>query len=123
MPLFEYICEDCQKQFTFMSGVVADNSDPQCPRCQSAKLRKLISRVSRGRSDDDRMDDFAEKMDNQNMDDPNTLRRFAREMGNELSAESGEDMRDEIEQLIEDEAREEKISGDKSSSGDDGTIY
>jgi putative FmdB family regulatory protein len=123
MPLFEYICEDCRKQFTFMSGVVADNNDPQCPRCHSAKLRKLMSRVSRGRSDDDRMDAFAEKMDNQNMDDPNTLRRFAREMGNELSAESGEDMRDEIEQLIEDEAREERISGDKSSSGDDGTIY
>jgi putative FmdB family regulatory protein len=123
MPLFEFICEDCQKQFTFMSGVVADNSDPQCPRCHSANLRKLMSRVSRGRSDDDRMDDFAEKMDNQNMDDPGTLRRFAREMGNELSAESGEDMRDEIEQLIEDEAREDRSSGAKTSNSDDGTIY
>jgi putative FmdB family regulatory protein len=123
MPLFEFICEDCQKQFTFMSGVVADNSDPQCPRCHSANLRKLMSRVSRGRSDDDRMDDFAEKMDNQNMDDPGTLRRFAREMGNELSAESGEDMRDEIEQLIEDEAREDRSLGAKTSNSDDGTIY
>jgi len=120
MPLFEFICEDCQKQFTFMSGVVADNSDPQCPRCHGVNLRKLMSRVSRGRSDDDRMDDFAEKMDNQNMDDPATLRRFAREMGRELSAESGEDMTDEMEQLIEDEARADASGG---GNGDDGTIY
>lgn len=123
MPLFEYICQDCHKQFTFMSGVVADNSDPQCPRCHSVNLRKLMSRVSRGRSDDDRMDDFVEKMDNQNMDDPATLRRFAREMGNELSAESGEDMRDDIEQLIEEETHADRYSGGKSSNGDDGTIY
>ncbi|MEO6908728.1 MAG: hypothetical protein ABI210_12650 [Abditibacteriaceae bacterium] len=106
-----------------MSGVVADNSAPQCPRCKSAKLRKLMSRVSRGRSDDDRMDDFAEKMDNQNMDDPATIRRFAREMGTELSAESGEDMTDEIEQLIESEARVDKASGDNGGNSDDGTIY
>lgn len=122
MPLFEFICEDCHKQFTFMCGVIADNSDPQCPRCNSLRLRKLISRVARGRSDDDRMDAMAEKMDLQNMDDPGTLRRFAREMGRELSAESGEDMTDEIEQLIDEEAQAEK-SGGKTSHGDDGTIY
>lgn len=123
MPLFEYICQACHKQFTFLSGVVAENSDPQCPHCGSTNLRKLISRVSRGRSDDDRLDDFAERMDTQNMDDTATLRRFAREMGNELSAESGEDMRDDIEQLIEDEARADRYSGGKSNTGDDGTIY
>lgn len=106
-----------------MSGVVADNSDPQCPSCHSANLRKLMSRVSRGRSDDDRMDDFAEKMDNQDMDDPSTLRQFAREMGNELSTETGEDMRDDIEQLIADEARADRYSGGNPSNGDDGTIY
>lgn len=105
-----------------MCGVVADNSDPQCPRCHGVKLRKLMSRVSRGRSDDDRMDAFAEKMDNQNMDDPGTLRRFVREMGNELSAESGEDMTDEIEQLMEQESKADSAGG-FSGNGDDGTIY
>jgi putative FmdB family regulatory protein len=122
MPLFEFICEECHKQFTFMCGVVADNSDPQCPRCHSSNLRKLMSRVSRGRGDDDRMDDFAEKMDNQNMDNPGTLRRFAREMGRELSAESGEDMTDEIEQLIEQESKADS-TGKSSGNKDDGTIY
>jgi putative FmdB family regulatory protein len=122
MPLFEFICEDCHKQFTFMCGVVADNGDPQCPRCHSSNLRKLVSRVSRGRSDDDRMDDFAEKMDNQDMDNPDTLRRFAREMGRELSAESGEDMTDEIEHLMEQESKADSTGG-SSGNGDDGTIY
>jgi len=118
MPLFEYICGDCQKQFTFLSGVVADNHDPQCPRCHSRHLRKLISRVSRGRSDDERMDGIAEKMDNQDLEDGQELRRFAREMGREISAESGEDMTDEIEQLIEKES-----TGGHSTHKDDGTIY
>ena len=121
MPLFEYICEDCQKQFTFLSGVVADNREPQCPRCQSHNLRKLISRVSRGRSDDDRMDDIAEKMDNQDLDNSQDLRRLAREVGREISAESGEDMTDEIEQFIEDEST--ASPGGISNQRDDGTIY
>lgn len=119
MPLFEYSCCDCQKQFTFLSGVITDNSDPKCPRCNSTSLKKLMSRFSRGRSDDARMEAIAEKMESRDMDDPGELRRFAKEMGRELSAESGEDMSDEIEQMMEEEAS----GGGSTSGGDDGTIY
>lgn len=121
MPLFEYICDDCDKQFTFLSGVVAENHEPQCPRCQSHHLRKLISRVSRGRTDDDRMDSIGERLDAQDIDDPQQLRRLAREMGREISAESGEDMTDEIEQLIDEEST--TSSGGNSHQRDDDNIY
>jgi putative FmdB family regulatory protein len=125
MPLFEFLCEDCSKRFTFLAGVVAQGDAPHCPRCGSAQLKKLISRVARGRSDDDRLDAMAERIDDQNLDDPATLRRFAREMGKEMGAETGEDLSDEMEAMIEAEARDE-ASGDAGSgagSGDDGTIY
>ncbi len=56
MPLFEFRCLDCDKQFTFLAGVIADNSEAKCPRCESQNLKKLISRVSRGRDDDARLD-------------------------------------------------------------------
>ena len=133
MPLYEYSCRACGKQFTFLAGVIRDNSGAQCPRCQSVDLQKLISRVSRGRSDDARMDDLAERLETKDLDDASSLRQFAREMGREISAESGEDVRDEIEALVESEARGDSeafddegaggFGGASGSSGDDGTIY
>ena len=122
MPLFEYSCCDCGKQFTFLVGVIADNDDVKCPRCGSIDLKKLMSRFTRGRSDDARMEAIAEKMESRDIDDPGELRRFAREMGRELSAESGEDMTEEIEQMMEGES-DEMGGGGGSSNRDDGTIY
>jgi putative FmdB family regulatory protein len=120
MPLYEYLCRACGKQFTFLAGVIADNNEAKCPRCASSDLQKLISRVSRGRSDDARMDSIAEKMETRDLDDPGELRRFAREMGKELSAESGEDMSEEMEAMIEEE---ESGQGGSAAGGDDGQIY
>ena len=119
MPLFEYSCRACGKQFTFFSGVIADNTDPKCPRCGSLDLLKLMSRFRRGRSDDARMDAMAEKMEARDLDDPGELRRFAREMGKELAAESGEELDGDLEEMIEEEAK----GGGSTSSDDDGTIY
>ena len=119
MPLFEFTCQNCRKQFTFLSGVIAENSEPRCPVCGSEDLKKLVSRFTRGRSDDARMEAVAEKMESRDLDDPTELSRFAREMGRELSAESGEDMTGEIEEMIEEESR----GGGSTLGGDDGTIY
>ena len=123
MPLFEFVCRNCAKRFTFLTGVVAGNADPACPKCQSKDLKKLISRVARGRSEDDRLDAMADGMDNKDLDDPATLRRFAREMGKEMGDETGEDMSDELEALIESEANGDAEAGGGYSGGDDGTIY
>ena len=119
MPLFEFVCQNCQKQFTFLAGVVADNVEPKCPACHSHDLQKLMSRFKRGRSDDARMEAVAEKMESRDFENPGELSRFAREMGRELSAESGEDLSGEIEELIEEESR----GSGSTSGGDDGKIY
>lgn len=126
MPLFEYVCRACGKRFTFLTGVVAENTDPTCPVCRSSDLKKLISRFSRGRSDDDRLDSMADQMDSQDFEDPRALRRFAREMGKEMGAETGEDLSDELEALIESEASEDEGCGPGGCghcSKDDGNIY
>jgi len=120
MPLFEYACRNCDKRFTWMSGVVATDQPPSCPVCQATDLRKLISRVTRGRSDDARMESIADKLETQDFDDASQLRRFAREMGREMGAESGEDLSDEMEELIEAEAKGDTAMG---GGADDGTIY
>ena len=125
MPLFEFRCLACEKRFTFLAGVIADNEAARCPRCASTDLKKLMSRFGRGRSDDDRMDAMAEKLESCDLDDAAQARRFAREMGREMGQESGEDLSDEIEALIESEARDDDAQSTlgASDSRDDGTIY
>lgn len=120
MPLYEYRCNDCNRKFTFLVGMIADNTDPKCPRCGSEDLKKLISRVARVRSEDDILDDLADPSKIGDLDDPTSLRRWARKMGKELSGEMGEDISEELEEMIEAEASGEL--GEGSTEGDD-AIY
>ena len=123
MPLFEFVCAQCSKQFTFLCGVVRDEKVPQCPRCGSEKLSKLMSRFARGRDDDARMDAIGEKLDSAATDDPATLRRFAREMSREIEAETGENLEGDFEELATEESAGESAGADRSSSFRDETIY
>jgi putative FmdB family regulatory protein len=42
MPLFEYVCRDCEKPFE--AFVTADRK-AECPTCHGANLSKLLSRL------------------------------------------------------------------------------
>lgn len=42
MPIFEYACNGCGKQFELL--VRPQDATPACPSCKSADLEKLISR-------------------------------------------------------------------------------
>ncbi len=77
-----------------------------------------MSRFSRGRSDDARMDAVADSLESQDFDDPKALRRFAREMGQQMGEESGEDLGEEMEALLAGEGEAGGMGG-----GDDGAIY
>ncbi len=43
MPLFEYVCEACSHEFELLVG---HSEKPHCPKCESAKLEKLMSAAS-----------------------------------------------------------------------------
>ncbi|HIE95575.1 MAG TPA: zinc ribbon domain-containing protein [Planctomycetes bacterium] len=45
MPLFEFVCEDCQSEFELL---VAHREKAHCPKCDSNRLEKLMS-TSAGR--------------------------------------------------------------------------
>lgn len=123
MPLFEFRCRDCQKRFTFLTGVVAGEAAPRCPVCQSVALSKIMSRFSAGRSDDARLDAISDSLDSQDFDDPRALRRFAKEMGQQMGAESGEDLGDEMEAMLSGEDESLSMGESGFGGGDDGTIY
>ncbi len=43
MPLYEYICRDCDSQAEIL---VQGAQQPECPKCGSGKLTKLLSVVA-----------------------------------------------------------------------------
>ena len=43
MPLYEYVCQDCEAQAELL---VSSSREPECPACGSARLTKLLSVVA-----------------------------------------------------------------------------
>lgn len=43
MPLYEYLCQDCDRESELL---VNSGQEPTCPECGSAKLTKLLSVVA-----------------------------------------------------------------------------
>ncbi len=40
MPIFEYRCDDCEREF---EALVRPSSEPTCPQCGGTHLSKLLS--------------------------------------------------------------------------------
>lgn len=47
MPIFEFYCQDCNKEF---EELVFNDKNPVCPQCQSVETAKMISRPCRNRA-------------------------------------------------------------------------
>ena len=43
MPIFEYECQGCGREFELL--LLPKSPEPVCPHCESSDLEKLISRV------------------------------------------------------------------------------
>lgn len=111
MPIYEYRCVSCGRRFSHLHGVVAETPALECPRCHGTDLKRLISRVSRVRSEDDMLDSLDPSRFG-DLDDPASLRQWARTMGKEMGDELGEDFEDALDEMIE--AEESGEGGDES---------
>ena len=108
MPIYEYLCLDCKKPFSFLVGVVADSGEPACSRCGGKKLRKLISRVARIRSKEASLEDLADPDKIGNLEDPKAMARWAKEMGRSLGEEGGEEFGEDLDETLESPPEEEE---------------
>ncbi len=101
MPIYEFVCDQCNRKFRKLVGVVAQPAPLQCPRCQSTDLNRLISRFARVRSEDETLESLSDEMEMLgDTDDPAAMRKLMREVGKGM----GEDLDEDMEQLIEEEA-------------------
>lgn len=47
MPIFEYVCKDCNRKF---ETIVYGSTKPECPHCRSRKLEQQLSVFAVGAS-------------------------------------------------------------------------
>ena len=111
MPIYEYRCQDCSKRSSYIVLSITNPPTIACTHCQSVKLDRLMSRFSAPKSEEARLEALADPNNLGNVDenDPQSMARFMKKMGQEM----GEDMGDDIDAAMED------AGGDLS--GADGT--
>ena len=104
MPVYEYRCNACGRKVTLKYKTYAeyDAAIPACSHCGSADLTRLISRVAIQRSTISRLmsggfDDDDSALSDLDNADPRTMGRMLREM----SAEVGEDIGPEFDEVVE----------------------
>jgi len=58
MPIYEYRCKKCNREFSALIMRTADKSSIRCKACGSSELTRLLSRFSYHQSDGSRLRDF-----------------------------------------------------------------
>lgn len=46
MPIYEYICQDCEEKFSLLQSIHVSEKDTVCPKCSSHNVKKLFSAFS-----------------------------------------------------------------------------
>lgn len=109
MPIYEYRCQACGKLARFtLSYTEYDRAQLSCPHCGSERLRRRISRVALGKSEDTRLDSLVDDPSLAALDeeDPRALGRFMRKMSSELGEEMGAEFNEVVERLEKGESPE-----------------
>lgn len=134
MPIYEYRCQQCQKRFSIFWRTISEAAQgaPTCPRCGSADVRRLVSRVRFVRSgasllEGDNLDDLSDFDEN----DPKRLGRMMRRMRDELGDEAGDlgpEFDEVVSRLEKGESPEEiekalpELGGEAETGGDEALL-
>lgn len=100
MPTYDYHCEECGKRASIVQGYEEyGRKAVACPHCGGNKLQRLIHRVRFARSDESRLDSFADPGAWGEVDenDPRSMARMMRKMGQEM----GEALPEEFDEVVD----------------------
>jgi putative FmdB family regulatory protein len=113
MPIYEFRCLACQKRSTILILSLANQSAVMCKHCGSSKVERLMSRFAAPKSEEARLEALADPSNLGNLDenDPQSMERFMRKMGQEM----GEDLGDEFSGGMEPDESDLMESGDTDS--------
>jgi len=119
VPIYEYRCKRCAREFSFLSGVTRDTAAARCPACESRRLQKLVSRVHAPRSEEAELESF-ESMDVPDTDDPREMVKWMKKLSKRMGEkELGEELEAELEEAAASgELDEELARGKREGWGD-----
>jgi putative FmdB family regulatory protein len=89
MPIYEYQCEKCRRRSSVLTLRVSEQVDPVCEHCGSKKMHRLMSRFAMPKSEEARLDSLTDpsNLGDFNENDPRSVARMMRKMGQEMVEE------------------------------------
>jgi len=118
MPIYEYLCPQCNGRFQKLVYGFRDPEGLACPRCGSTDVRRAISRVAVLKSEESRIEALADPSMLAGLDenDPRSIARWAKKLGKELGEEAGDDWDEMVDEMLEEELQR----GARNQDGEDG---
>lgn len=115
MPIYEYDCRGCRRRVSVLIRSLASPEAARCPRCGSPELSRLMSRFASPKSEDARLEAAADPSRFGDLDenDPQSVARFVRSMGDEM----GEDLGDDLDAAMEEASGEGSDFGGAADGG------
>jgi putative FmdB family regulatory protein len=101
MPTYDFICNACEKRFdVFLTYAEYDKTAVHCLHCDSADVRRRMTKVRIARTEESRLDSMADNFSSGLdglEDDPKALGQMMRKMGREM----GEDTPPEFNEVVD----------------------
>ena len=99
MPLYEYRCLDCKKRSTILVLSPANQAPASCSHCKSARVERILSRFASPKSEEARLQALADpgNLAGLDEDDPKSMARFMKNMGEEMGEDLGDDVLEAME--------------------------
>lgn len=124
MPLYDYLCLNCQKRFDVLLSYAEYGKKPvTCSHCGSDHVRRRLPRVRIARSEGSDLDDLSDPSALEGMeDDPRSLGRMMRKMGREAGGDLPPQFDDVVDRLEAGQSPEEIENAlpDLGAGGDGG---
>ena len=94
MPLYEYRCLDCKKRSTVLVLNLANQAPAACSHCTSARVERILSRFASPKSEEARLEAWTDpsKLAGLDENDPQSMARFIKTMGEEMGEGLGDDL-------------------------------
>jgi len=108
VPIYEYHCHGCRRRVSLLILAPSTAPVPRCPRCGSEALTRLMSRFATIKSEEDRIESLADPTRFGDLDenDPKSVARFMKKMGQELGEDLGEDFDEAVDEATEEASAE-----------------
>lgn len=105
MPVYDFVCLACDQRFDlFLTYAEYGRKRPACPHCKSRNIRRRLTRVRLGKSDEARLASMAGDLSDPSAlaameNDPRTMGRVMRKMGKEMGEQLPGEFNDVVDRL------------------------